>query len=52
MKCEDCQYEDCHTVWYTRNQTCGDCESNGDSEECPLYGMPYDIPDPCEECEE
>ena len=55
-KCKGCQYEHCHTVWYVRNQTCGDCDSNGDPEECPLYGVPVSLsdpqPDPCEECEE
>jgi len=51
VKCKGCQYEHCHTVWHIRNQTCGDCERNGDPDECPLYHVSEDI-DPCEDCKE
>jgi len=50
MSCKGCLYEHCHEVWYVRNQSCGDCELNGDSDECPLYGVDLDI-DPCEDCD-
>ena len=47
-KCKGCQYEYCYTQWYIHNRTCGECDLNGDPEECPLYGVgDYD---PCDAC--